>query len=243
MSQDARFRHALSLGDDHLVLGHRLSQWAGKAPTLEEELALANIGLDLLGQARALYQLAGEIEGKGRTEDDLAYLRHDREFLNIQLVEQPNGDFGQTIARQLFFTAAMKVYWPAMAAGGDPELAAIAGKAAKESAYHFRHAAEWTVRLGDGTEESKRRMQAGVDKLWEYTGELFETGPDAVVDRADLKADWDADIDATLARATLSRPEDSWMATGGRDGLHGEQLGHMLAEMQYMQRAYPGMTW
>ena len=243
MSEDVRFRHALSLGDDHLVLGHRLSQWAGKAPTLEEELALANIGLDLLGQARALYQLAGEVEGKGRTEDDLAYLRHDREFLNIQLVEQPNGDFGQTIARQLFFTAAMKAYWPALAAGGDPDLAAIAGKAAKESAYHFRHAAEWTVRLGDGTEESKRRMQAGVDKLWEYTGELFETGSDAIVDRAGLKDQWDADVDATLARATLARPEDSWMASGGRDGLHGEQLGHMLAEMQFMQRAYPGMTW
>lgn len=247
MSEDLRFRYVLGLADDQLVLGHRLSEWSGRAPTLEEELALANIGLDLIGQSRALYQLAAVIAGDGRGEDDLAYRRDERGFLNIQLVEQPNGDFGQTIARQLLYAAAMRDFWPTLADGPDADLAAVAGKAAKETAYHFRHASEWTLRLGDGTDESRRRVQDGFDLLWEFTGELFAASDAAAAlglpDRTALKPAWDAAIDDVLARATLVRPADSWMATGGRDGLHGEQLGHMLAEMQFLQRAYPDLKW
>ncbi len=247
MSETLRFRYVLGLADDQLVLGHRLSEWSGRAPTLEEELALANIGLDLIGQARGLYQLAAAIADDGRDEDDLAYRRDERGFLNIQLVEQPNGDFAQTVARQLFYAGAMRDFWPALAAGPDAGLAAVAAKAVKETAYHFRHAREWALRLGDGTAESHRRMQDGVDLLWEYTGELFETSDAAVAlglpDRAGLKPAWDAAVDEVLAAATLARPADSWMATGGRDGLHGEGLGHMLAEMQFLQRAYPGLKW
>ena len=247
MSDDPRFRYVLGLADDQLVLSCRLSEWSGDAPTLEEELALANIALDLIGQARALYQLAASIAGDGRDEDDLAYRRTEREFLNLQLVEQPNGDFGQTIARQLLYAAAMRDVWPALADGPDADLAAIAGKAAKESAYHYRHAFEWTLRLGDGTDESKRRIQAGLDALWDFTGELFQPCPLAetlgLPERAALKPRWDRTIDDALAEAKLKRPEDGWMATGGRDGLHGEAFGHMLAEMQFLQRAYPGLKW
>jgi ring-1,2-phenylacetyl-CoA epoxidase subunit PaaC len=249
VSKDTLFGYVLGLADDQLILGHRLSEWSGKAPLLEEELALANIALDLIGQARALYQYAGEIEGAGRDEDMLAFHRDERGYRNLQLVEQPNGDFGQTIARQLFYTAASKAFWLALMASSDAQLAAVAGKAAKESAYHFRHAAEWTVRLGDGTAESALRMQSGLDGLWDYTGELFEPGQDdaklgdIIVDRAGLKFTWDQEIDAVLARAQLTRPEDSWMARGGREGLHSEHLGHVLAEMQSLQRSYPGLKW
>lgn len=249
MSAAARFRYVLGLADDQLTLGHRLSQWTGRAPLLEEELALANIALDLIGQARALYQLAGGIEGAGRDEDALAYGRDERGFLNLQLLEQPNGDFGRTIARQLLYGALMRDYWPALAASGDAALAAIAGKAAKEAAYHYRHAAEWTVRLGDGTAESRRRMQAGLDELWEYTGAFFEMSADEAalgggsIDRPSLRPGWDAAIGRVLARATLTRPSATWMAASGRDGVHSEHLGPMLAEMQILQRSYPGLTW
>ncbi len=249
MSASPLFAYALGLADDQLVLGHRLSEWTGQAPTLEEELALANIALDLIGQARQFYQYAAEIEGAGRDEDHLAFGRDERAYLNIQLVEQPNGDFGQTIARQLLYTAAMNAFWPALAGSSDARLAAIAAKAAKESAYHFRHAAEWTARLGDGTQESKHRIQAGLDALWEFTDEMFEAHAEEAAlaglapAPAALKPAWNAAIDAALARAGLVRPEDTWMATGGRSGLHGEHLGHMLAQMQFLQRAYPGLKW
>ena len=249
MSEGALFRYVLGLADDQLVLGHRLGEWVGKAPMLEEELALANIALDLIGQARLLYQYAAEIEGAGRGEDDLAYRRDERAYLNLQLVEQPNGDFGQTIARQLLYAGMTQAFWPALAGSADARLAGVAAKAAKESAYHFRHAALWTVRLGDGTAESRARMQTGVDALWEFTGELFAPSDDeadlagVAVDRAALKVGWDAAIDRVLAEATLARPADDWMASGGRQGLHGEHLGHMLAEMQFLQRAYPGLAW
>jgi len=249
VSDTALFRYALGLADDQLILGHRLSEWSGEAPTLEEELALANIALDLIGQARMLYQLAGEVEGAGRDEDALAYLRDERGYLNLHIVEQPKGDFGETIARQLLYCAFMRAFWPALAQSTDGRLAAIAAKAAKESAYHFRHAAAWAARLGDGTDESKRRIQAGLDRLWRYTGEMFEESLDeaalagVAVRRQDLKPAWDAAIDAALAEATLDRAEDGWMATGGREGLHGEHLGHLLAEMQFLQRAYPGQKW
>ncbi|MEQ9126386.1 MAG: 1,2-phenylacetyl-CoA epoxidase subunit PaaC, partial [Alphaproteobacteria bacterium] len=189
------------------------------------------------------------IEGAGRDEDDLAYRRDERAYLNLQLVEQPNGDFGQTIARQLLYAGMAQTFWPALAGSTDARLAGIAAKAAKESAYHFRHAALWTVRLGDGTAESRGRMQDALDALWEFTGEMFEPSADeaglvgVAADRAALKPLWDAAIDPILVEATLARPADSWMATGGRQGLHGEHLGHMLAEMQFLQRAYPGLAW
>lgn len=246
---DASFRFALGLADDQLVLGHRLGEWSGAAPTLEEELALANIALDLIGQARALYQLAAALAGDGRGEDDFAYRRSEREFCNFQIVEQPKGDFGRTVARQLLYAGFMRLYWPALAESSDDRFAAIGAKAAKETAYHYRHATEWCLRLGDGTAESRARMQAGIDWLWEFTGELFEASAveealgDAAPARAALKSEWDDGLNEVLARATLTRPEDGWMATGGRDGLHGESLGHMLAEMQHLQRTYPGLEW
>lgn len=251
MSDPALFPYVLGLADDQLVLGHRLSQWTGRAPILEEELALGNIALDLIGQARGLYQYAGALEGAGRDEDDLAYHRDARGFLNLTLVEQPNGDFAKTIARQLFYTAMALPFWQAMAASSDAHLAAIAAKAEKESAYHLRHAIEWTTRLGDGTAESHQRMQAAVNQLWEFTGELFEMSAaetelsiaGIAPDRAPLRAAWDQTVSKALKEATLARPDDSWMAEGGRDGLHGEDLGHMLAEMQSLQRMHPGLSW
>ena len=241
----------LRLADSCLVLGHRLSEWCGRAPVLEEEMALANIGLDLIGQARALLAHAGRVEGRGRDEDALAYLRDAHEYRNLLLTEQPNGDFAVTMARQLFYSAAAEPLWAALSAWREAELAGIAGKARKEAAYHVRHAAQWVVRLGDGTAESHRRMQAAVDSLWMYTGELFERDDvDAAAIAAGVGADatalepgWDRLIGEVLAEATLTRPRDAWMAAGGRRGRHTEHLGHLLADMQFLQRAYPGAGW
>ena len=251
MSDTALFQYVLGLADDQLVLGHRLSQWTGRAPILEEELALGNIALDLIGQARGLYQYAGELEDAGRDEDVLAYHRDARGYLNLTLVEQPNGDFAQTIARQLFYTAMALPFWQAMTASTDQRLAAVAAKAEKEAAYHLRHATEWIARLGDGTEESHRRMQAAIHQLWEFTGELFKmnaaeiglAAANIAPDRISLRFVWNRTITAALDEATLTRPNDSWMAEGGRDGLHGEDLGHMLAEMQSLQRMHPRLSW
>jgi len=243
--------YALRLADDALILGHRLSEWSGRAPMLEEELALANIALDLIGEARLLYQHAGAVEGAGRDEDMLAYLRDAPEFRNLLLVEQPNGDFAVTIARQLFFSAFMVPFWRALGGSREPSLAAIGAKAEKEAAYHRRHAAEWLIRLGDGTAESSGRAQEAVDELWIYTGEMFEmdlveqqlAACGAAVDRAALRPEWDRSVSDILAQATLRRPEDGWMQSGGRGGRHSEHLGHLLAEMQFLQRAYPGASW
>ena len=245
------FELLVRLGDDHLVLGHRVSEWCGHAPTLEEDLALPNIALDLIGQARSLYSYAGEVEGKGRDEDGIAYLRLEREYRNLLLVERPNGDFAHTIVRQLFFSAYMQLWWRDAVKSGDETLAAIAAKAVKEAAYHVRHAAEWTIRLGDGTEESARRMQAAVAAFWPYTGEMFETDDvtGALVeagiapDPAALKPEWDRTIAAVFAEAMLDVPGETWQQSGGRKGRHGEEMGYLLADLQYMQRAYPGMTW
>lgn len=249
--RDALFRYLLRLADDQLILGQRLGEWCGHAPTLEEDLALANIALDLLGQARSLYTHAGEIEGKGRDEDQLAFLRYEREYENALLVEQPNGDFAHTIARQFFYAAFMEPFWREMTKSSDATLAAIAAKAVKEVAYHLRHSAEWVIRLGDGTDESRERMIEALDALYIYTGELFEMDEvtQAVVDAgigvdvAALKAEWDATVETVLREATLDRPTAAWMQTGGRTGQHTEHLGHILTELQYMQRAYPGMSW
>jgi len=249
---DTRFSYVLRLADDQLVLAQRLGEWCGHAPSLEEDLALANIALDLMGQARALYTRAGEIEGRGRDEDQLAFLRYEREYRNALLVEQPNRDFAWTIARQFYYAAFMEPFWREMTASADHTLAAVAAKAEKEVRYHLRHAAEWVIRLGDGTEESRARIEEALGELAIYTGELFEM--DAVaramadagigVDAAALKAEWDETVDRVMAEATLERPADPrWMQTGGRAGRHTEHLGHILAELQYMQRAYPGLTW
>jgi ring-1,2-phenylacetyl-CoA epoxidase subunit PaaC len=243
--------YALRLGDDALILSHRLAEWSSRAPALEEDIALTNIGLDLLGQARTLLTYAGEVEGAGRSEDDLAYLRSETEFTNCQLVEQPNGDFAVTMARQLFFSAYQLELYRRLAGGADATLAAVAAKAVKEVAYHVDHAAGWVIRLGDGTDESHRRMQAGIERTWPFTFELFETDDvagrlaagGAGVDPAGLKAGWDERITALLAEATLERPADGWRPSGGRRGIHSEHLGFILAEMQHLHRSHPGATW
>jgi ring-1,2-phenylacetyl-CoA epoxidase subunit PaaC len=251
MTDSPLFIYTLRLADTALINGHRLSEWCGRAPVLEEELALANVALDLIGQARTLYAYAGEVEGKGRDEDALAYLRDVASYRNLLMVERPNGDFAVTILRQFLLSAFMHPLWEAMTRSADERLAAIAAKAVKEVAYHLRHCGEWTIRLGDGTPESHRRLRDALEELWPYSGELFET--DAVermliaakiaVDPAELRPRFDATLDRVLGEATLARPRDGWMQTGGRQGRHSEHLGHVLAELQYLQRAYPGATW
>ncbi|HEX3350618.1 MAG TPA: 1,2-phenylacetyl-CoA epoxidase subunit PaaC [Acetobacteraceae bacterium] len=241
-------REILGRADDALVLGHRLSQWTGHAPMLEEELALANIALDLIGQARALYALAGEIEGLGHSEDDYAYLRDSRDFRNLLLVEQPNGDFAITIVRQVLYAAFIDPWWRETARRStDSRLAAIAAKAEKESAYHLRHAAEWLIRLGDGTDESHRRAAAALEQLWPFVGEMFAPLDPSLAglcaDPASLHAEWDATVNEVLDQATLARPAEGWMQNGGRAGRHSEQFGHMIAEMQHLARSHPGATW
>ena len=240
---------ALRRADDALVLGHRLSEWTGHAPMLEEEMALANLALDLIGQSRALYSLAAELEGEGRDEDALAYLRTEREYSNLLLLELPKGDFAVTIVRQFLYASFVDRWWRATMASSDARLAAIAAKAEKETAYHVRHAAEWLIRLGDGTAESHSRAQHALDRLWAYTGEMFEpedadlVAAGLCVDPPSLRAAWNHDVDAVLQEATLQRPRDGWMQTGGRQGQHTEHLGHMLAEMQHLQRSHPGAVW
>ncbi|MEV6668767.1 1,2-phenylacetyl-CoA epoxidase subunit PaaC [Streptomyces sp. NPDC051162] len=230
---------ALALGDDALVLSHRLGEWAGRAPVLEEEVALANIALDLLGQARFLLSLVGD-------EDELAYLREERAFRNVQLVEQPNGDFAHTIARQLYFSTYQELLYGQLTAGESP-FAPLAGKAVKEVAYHRDHAEQWTLRLGDGTAESHRRMQAAIDALWRYTGELFDPFDGLDIDVSALRDGWLALVTRTLGQATLTLPtgpqSGAWTAGAGRQGLHTEPFGRMLAEMQHLNRSHPGATW
>jgi ring-1,2-phenylacetyl-CoA epoxidase subunit PaaC len=251
VAETPRVLYALRRADDALILGHRLSEWTGHAPMLEEELALANIGLDLIGQARSLYAYVAACEGAGNDEDKYAYLRDAPQYRNLLLLEQPNGDFAYTIARLFFYSAFADPYWRVMTRSADATLAAIAAKAEKESAYHLRHAAEWLIRLGDGTDESHRRAQQAVDALWSYTGEMFETdaaeqalaAEGVAVDPATLRPAWDATLDRVLHEATLSKPAATWMQRGGRSGRHSEHLGHLLAEMQHLQRTYPGATW
>ncbi|MFF9324314.1 1,2-phenylacetyl-CoA epoxidase subunit PaaC [Streptomyces sp. NPDC014776] len=231
---------ALALGDDALVLSHRLGEWMGHAPVLEEEVALANIALDLLGQARVLLSLAGD-------EDELAYLREERAFTNLQLVEQPNGDFAHTIARQLYFSTYQHLLHAELATGDGP-FAPLAGKTVKETAYHRDHAEQWTLRLGDGTEESHARMQRACAALWRFTGEMFQPveGLDGV-DWDRLRENWLTSVSDVLHRATLTLPEGpqsgAWTAGAGRQGLHTESFGRMLAEMQHLHRSHPGASW
>jgi ring-1,2-phenylacetyl-CoA epoxidase subunit PaaC len=228
---------ALRLGDDALILGHRLSEWCGHAPTLEVDLALTNIGLDLIGQAQFFLGLAGSAEGQRRDADALAYRRTEDAFQNCLLAEQPNGDFARTIARQFLFSAWQELVLRRLVGGPDHELAAISAKAVKEVNYHASFAAGWVIRLGDGTAESHRRMADGLDWCWRFTGELFED------DFAALRPEWDARVDAVLEEAGLARPKPVRAITGGRTGRHTEHLGHLLAEMQYLPRAYPDAVW
>ena len=241
----------LRVGDSCLVLAQRLTAWCGHAPALEEDIALANVALDILGQARGVLTRAGELEGAGRDEDALAYLRDAPDYRNLLLVEQPNGDFGQTMLRQLLFDAWAVELWSAMTASTDPVLAGIAGKAVKESAYHVRHSASWVVRLGDGTDESHRRMAAALELLWPYAGEAFL---DDEVDIAaaesgllplpsSLLSPYRHRVETVLEQATLAVPPDPWWQRGGRQGSHSEHLSYLLAEMQVVHRAHPGATW
>jgi ring-1,2-phenylacetyl-CoA epoxidase subunit PaaC len=243
--------YALRRADDALILGHRLSEWCGHAPMLEEDMALANIGLDLLGQARELYSYAAKVEGNGNDEDSFAYLRDVRQYRNLLLLEQPNGDFARTMVRQFFYSAFADPYWRAMMNSQDATLEAIAAKSEKESAYHLRHSSEWMVRLGDGTDESHRRAQTAIDDLWAFTGEMFgdddsergliEAG--IAIDPATLRPQWLETVSKVLAEATLLQPGNDWMQRGGRSGRHSEHLGHLLSELQSMPRAFPGAAW
>jgi ring-1,2-phenylacetyl-CoA epoxidase subunit PaaC len=245
------FQYTLRLADNALVLGHRLSEWVGHAPVLEEDLALGNLALDLIGQARAFHTYAGEVEGKGRDEDALAYLRDAGDYRNVLLAEQPNGDFATTVIRQLIYSAFARPFFEKLQYSKDATLAAIAAKAFKEMTYHLRHSAEWAIRLGDGTEESHRRAQDALDELWPYTGELFEIDQidralidvGIAVDVAALRPAFDRTMDDVLAEATLQRPRDGYMQSGGRSGRHSEHLGYILADLQFLQRAYPGAKW
>ncbi len=243
--------YILQIADNSLILGSRISEWCGHGPVLEQDIALTNIALDLIGQARSLFQYAAEVEGQGRTEDDLAYLRIAREYRNVLLVEQPNGHFGTTIARQFLFDAYHYPFYKALMNSKDETLAAIAEKSLKEVTYHLRFSSEWMIRLGDGTDESHEKVQNALYDLWPYTGELFvpsETDNSALemgigVDLSGIKNFWNEKVDEILKIATLEKPQDGWMQSGGKQGKHSEHLGFILAEMQYLQRTYPGQEW
>ena len=243
--------YVLRRADDALILGHRLSEWCGHGPMLEEDMALANIGLDLIGQARSLYQYAAAIRADGSDEDSLAYWRNAPDYGNLLLAELPNGDFARTIIRVFLYAAFADPFWQATMRSSDSQLAAIAAKSEKESAYHLRHSAEWVIRLGDGTEESHARAQAALDYLGPYTGEMFEADPSdrelieagVATEPESLRGAWTKIVSDVLAEATLAQPAAGPMQSGGRSGRHSEHLGPLLAEMQVLQRTHPGATW
>ena len=246
---DLKQQYLLRLGDACLILGQRLGEWCGHAPVLEEDIALANMALDLIGQARALLTHAGK--NQGFDEDQLAFLRDERDYLNPTIVELPRGDFGFTVLRNAMVSTWLKLAWEKLRDSSDAELAAIAGKAVKEARYHQQHAADWAVRLGDGSDESKRRCEAALEALWRYAAELFD---DDAVDSAakasglgpagsDLREPWLAEMSEILGEATLTMPKDSAFRSTGKRGVHSEHMGHLLAQMQHLQRAYPGGAW
>ena len=241
--------YVLGLGDDALILAQRLGEWITRAPQIEEDIALGNIALDLLGQARTLLSYAGELEGLGRDEDDLAYLRDEREFRNVHLVEIENGDFAVTMARQLIFSAYQFELYTALLTSSDPTLSALAAKAVKEVDYHRDHATQWVLRLGDGTDESHHRMQAAFDQVWPYVDELFDTDPTVTAlpgisaDPAALRPAWTDYVENALRAATVTRPTPTWRSRGGRTGYHTENLGHLLPTLQNLHRSHPGATW
>ncbi len=252
LARDTAFvDYLLRLGDNVLVLGQRLSQWTGRAPIVEEDLALTNVALDCIGQARMWLAYAGEAEGRGRDEDRLAYFRDSREFRNVLLVERPNGDYGATLVRQFLFDTWHFYVLRALCASSDERLAGIAQKAVREVAYHVRRSGDWVVRLGDGTDVSHAKMQAALDDLWPYTGELFRSDETDVeltrrgvgIALEAVREPWLEHIGGVLADATLSVPPDGWMQSGGKSGRHSEHLGYLLAEMQSVRRSVPGERW
>lgn len=244
-------RYILRISDTSTVLSQRLGEWCGHGPIIEEDIAMTNIALDLIGQSRAFYTYAGQLEGKGRTEDDMAYERDEREFQNLLLAEQPNGDFGQTMLRQFLISTYQYYFFQALTKSKDQTLAIIAEKSLKEVTYHVRHSSEWLYRLGDGTAESHKHMVNAVEELWRFTSDLFEQ--DALdeqmakegigVDIAALKPKWEAHVREVFSKATLSIPENTFMIGGSRNGNHTEHLGHLLTEMQALHRAFPGANW
>ena len=243
--------YATRLGDSALVLGQRMIELVASGPELEEELANANFALDYIGQARMFYSYAGECEGAGRSEDDFAFLRPEHEYRNLLLVEQPNGHFGDAIVRQFLFDSFYAHLLEALTRCSDEGLSVIAARAIKEVRYHLRHSRQWLIRLGDGTEESHARVQASLNALWRFTGEMFT--PDELDDEVRalfngphleiIEAEWRKDVAEVLAEALLDMPGDQWMASGGKQGRHSEHLGYLLAEMQFLQRSYPGASW
>ncbi|HIG50976.1 MAG TPA: phenylacetate-CoA oxygenase subunit PaaI [Candidatus Marinimicrobia bacterium] len=249
MAKPSLYKYVLALGDDALILGQRLSQWAYKGPFLEEDIALSNISLDMFGRANLLLEYAATLKGNGTTSDELAFKRNEREFSNHILCEQPNGNFADTMVRQFFLDAFYKLFLQKLTKSKDEQLSAIAQKSIKETTYHLRHSSKWIIRLGDGTVESHAKVQSAIDNLWMFTNELFEMNENEMleqkigVDCSKLKIEWDKIINEVLSEATLNRPEDANMPTGGRQGIHTEHLGHLLSDMQYLQRAYPDATW
>jgi len=249
--QEALYQHVIRLGDDALILGHRLSELCSRGPFIEEDLALTNISLDMFGRAEALFKYASEIKNNGETSDDIAFRRAEIDYRNHLLVEQKNDDFAHTIARQLFQSTFEYFLYSDLEKTKDANISGIASKTIKEIKYHLQHSSDWVIRLGDGTEESKNRMQKAIDNLWMYTGELFEMDEvensllkeGLTADLVPIKSQWQNKIQSVLAEATLKMPEDSYMQTGGRKGIHSENLGHILSEMQYLQRAYPDAKW
>lgn len=248
---DIKYKYVLQQADNSLILGQRLAEWCGHGPVLEQDIAMTNISLDLIGQARLLYQYAAELEGTGKSEDDLAYQRDAWDFRNVLLVEQPNGDFAQTILRQFFFDTFSSHYYRLLMESSDDRLASIAAKSHKEALYHVKWSGDWVLRLGDGTEESHQKMQAAVDSLWSYKDEIVTPSE---VDRQCLNEDWavdlnqikslrDSQIIAILEEATMRIPENTYSQTGGKEGRHSEHLGYILADLQFLQRAYPGLEW
>ncbi len=243
--------YTLHLADNALIIGHRNSEWCGHGPVLEQDIAISNIALDLIGQARNFYQYAATLSGNGVTEDTLAYLRDAIDFKNVLLVELPNGDWAQTILRQFFFSTYQYFLYQQLQNSKNALLAAIAEKALKEVTYHVRWSSEWVIRLGDGTEESKKRLLHAIDEIWSYTGEMFlaasyelqGVSEDFGVDLSEIQKHWDEKITSVFTEATLPLPGDTWMQSGGKEGRHTEYLGFILADMQFLQRAYPGADW
>ncbi|WP_431274957.1 1,2-phenylacetyl-CoA epoxidase subunit PaaC [Variovorax ureilyticus] len=244
-------QYLLRIGDTCLIHAQRISEWSGHAPILEEDIAMSNMALDLIGQSRAVLTLAGQLEGRGHDEDQLAFLREEKDFRNLTMVELPRGDFAFTVVRNAMVATLMKLLWERLLESSNAELAAIAGKAIKEARYHQQHAADWVVRLGDSTDEARQRIEKALRELWLYVPELFESdaidgaaSADGIGPRwADLQAKWLEEMDAILGEATLKRPDDAAFRSTGKRGVHSEHMGYILAEMQYLQRAYPGGVW
>jgi ring-1,2-phenylacetyl-CoA epoxidase subunit PaaC len=250
-TKEQLYNYILEIADDSLILGQRLSEWCGHGPILEEDIALTNIALDFIGQANNLYEYACTLKENTINPDELAFLRVENDFKNALLVEQPNRDFGYTIARQFYFDAFRKLFFEKLIHSKDEQLSAIAEKSLKETKYHLKHSSEWIIRLGDGTEESHNRIQTAIDFLWKFTNELFEDNQSYAevfelelgISVSEIKAEWTAYVNSILTQATLNVPNSTYFQTGGRKGIHSEHLGYLLAEMQYMQRTYPNSTW